>query len=71
MSYTKPIRPPFIVAADKVEKFLAQKPDPAVIEKRKRIVAMFKENNRRNKDKWTKNFKYIIVYLTILVYNDL
>lgn len=37
-----------VVAGDKVEKFLAQKPDKAEKEKRKALVATFREKNQKN-----------------------
>lgn len=47
MAYTKPIRPALIVAADKVAKFVEQKPDPVIKAKRKQIVAEFRKNNEK------------------------
>ena len=45
MSYKKTTRPLLVVAADKAEKFLAQKPDPTQVAKHKRLVALFRKNN--------------------------
>ncbi len=45
MAYTRLVRPVMIVAADKVEKFNAQKPNAAAREERKRLVAIFRMNN--------------------------
>lgn len=45
MVYTRLVRPAMIVAADKVEKFNAQKPNAAVREERKRLIAIFRVNN--------------------------
>lgn len=45
MAYTKPVRPALIIAMDQVEKFANQKPDPAVKEKRKKMVSIFRKNN--------------------------
>lgn len=47
MAYTRLVRPAMIVAADKVEKFNAQKPNSAVREDRKRLVAIFRANNSK------------------------
>lgn len=47
MAYTRLVRPAMIVAADKVEKFNAQKPNAAVREDRKRLVAIFRANNSK------------------------
>ena len=47
MAYTKLVRPAMIVAADKVEKFNAQKPNAAVREDRKGLVAIFRANNSK------------------------
>lgn len=47
MAYVKPVRPAMIVAADKVAKFSAQKPDPSEKEERKRLVADFRANNAK------------------------
>ena len=45
MAYVKPVRPAFIVAADKVDLFRSQKPDPAAKERQKKLAALFKKNN--------------------------
>lgn len=45
MAYAKPLRPAFVVAADKVDQFRAQKPDPVAKEKQKRLAELFKKNN--------------------------
>ena len=49
MDRTRPIRKPFIVASDKANAFLAQKPDPAVKAKRKELAKIFRENNMKKK----------------------
>ena len=49
MAYVKPVRPGMVVAADKVAKFTAQKPNSAEKEKRKRLVADFRANNAKVK----------------------
>lgn len=45
MAYVKPIRPAFVVAADKVDSFRNHKPDPAVKERQKKLAELFKKNN--------------------------
>lgn len=47
MAYMRLVRPILIVAADKVEKFNAQKPNAAAREERKRLVAIFRANNSK------------------------
>ena len=47
MAYVKPIRPILVIAADKVEKFNAQKPDSEARKKRKELVAAFRANNMK------------------------
>ncbi len=49
MAYEKTVHPALIVAPDKVEKFIAQKPDPAIKEKRKQLAAIFRVNNLKKK----------------------
>lgn len=45
MAYVKPIRPAFVVAADKVDQFRAQKPNPSAVERQKKLAELFKKNN--------------------------
>lgn len=45
MEYKSKPRPPFIVATDKADKFLAQKRDSKRVAERKMLVAMFRTNN--------------------------
>ena len=45
MAYKKPLRPAFVVAADKVDEFRAKKPDPEKVEKMKRMAELFKKIN--------------------------
>lgn len=45
MSYQKPVRPLLVVAPDKLDKFLAQKPDPADKEKIMKMAALFEKIN--------------------------
>ena len=45
MAYQKPIRPMLVVAPDKLDKFLAQKPDPAAKEKIKKMAELFEKIN--------------------------
>ena len=41
MAYQKPIRPLLVVSPDKLDKFLAQKPDPAAKDKILKMAALF------------------------------
>lgn len=45
MAYQKPIRPLLVVAPDKLDKFLSQKPDPAAKAKILKMAALFEKNN--------------------------
>lgn len=47
VTYVRLIRPAMIVAADKVAKFDAQKVNTAAREEQKRLVAIFRENNKK------------------------
>ena len=42
MAYQKPVRPLLVVAPDKLDKFLAQKPDPAAKEKIIKMAELLK-----------------------------
>jgi len=46
--YSKPVSHAFVIKADKVDKFLAQKADPKIMEMhRKRAALILKDDDRR------------------------
>lgn len=47
MPYVKPVRPALVVAADKIKKLEDRKEDPAIKERRDKLAAEFRANNKR------------------------
>lgn len=47
MAYVKPVRPALVIAADKVKKFEEHKTSSEIKERRDKLAAEFRANNKR------------------------